>query len=310
MRLEQLEYMTAVSEHGSLRRAAEHLHVSQPALSEAISKLERELGVTLLDRHRSGAKISRAGLELLQPIGDVLEAVARLRALAGDELAARRVLRIGTVNAGTVKLLLPAVRDFQVRNPGSTVEIRNLQQAEIQTGLVEGTLDLGLVNLLNGDDIPPELEPSALVIGRPVAVLPADHPLTAQPEVSADDLRVTHFVAMRSGYLMYRFAHRLFGAHPPLEWHSTDGAEMGKMMVAEGIGVTVLPDYSVQGDPLERAGLIVARPIADDRTTVTMVAVRRRGTRLPSAVREMLDLLRNHAEHRPRKNGGEPLSSV
>jgi DNA-binding transcriptional LysR family regulator len=203
------------------------------------------------------------------------------------------------VNAGTVKLLLPAVRDFQAHNPGSTVEIRNLQQDEIQTSLVEGTLDLGLVNLLDGDDIPPALEPTVLVEGRPVAVLPADHPLAARSEVTTDDLRSTQFVAMRAGYLMYRFAHRLFGSRPPTAWHSTDGAEMGKMMVAEGIGVTVLPDYSVQGDPLERAGLIVARPIAGDRTTVTMVAVRRRDSRLPSAVREMLEHLRTHAQRRP-----------
>ena len=54
---------------------------------------------------------------------------------------------------------------------------------------------------------------------------------------------------MRSGYLMYRFAHRLFGADLPTQWHSTDGAEMGKMMVAEGIGLTVLPDYSVLRRP-------------------------------------------------------------
>ena len=59
---------------------------------------------------------------------------------------------------------------------------------------------------------------------------------------------------------MHRFAHRLFGADLPAEWHTVDGAEMGKMMVADGIGFTVLPDYSVYGDPLERTGLIVARP--------------------------------------------------
>jgi hypothetical protein len=79
-----------------------------------------------------------------------------------------------------------------------------------------GTLDLGIVNLLDGDDVPPELELVPLVVGRPVAELPAG-------------------------------------------WHSTEGAEMGKMMVAEGIGIAVLPDYSVRGDPLERAGMIVAR---------------------------------------------------
>ena len=291
MRIEQLEYVAAVSRHGSLRRASAELHVSQPALSEAISKLERELGVRLLDRHRSGARISLVGRDLLQPIVDVLESVARLRSAAGDQLATRRMLRIGTVNAATATVVLPAVRAFQAQHPGSTVEIRNLQQDDIHTGLADGNLDVGLVNLLDGDDIPPELEFTALRVGRPVAVIAAGHPLAASREVTVDQLRAECFVAMRSGYLMYRFAHRLFGPDLPPEWHSTDGAEMGKMMVAEGIGVAVLPDYSVYGDPLERAGLIVARPIADDDTTVTMVAVRRRKARISPFVRDMIQEL-------------------
>ncbi|GAB1692387.1 LysR family transcriptional regulator [Krasilnikovia sp. M28-CT-15] len=295
MRIEQLEYLTAVTRFGSLRRASEQLHVSQPALSEAIRKLERELGVTLLDRHRSGARISLAGRELLQPIVDVLESVARLKATAGDQLAARRLLRIGTVNAGTASLVLPAVRAFQAAYAGAAVEVRNLQQDDIHVSLAEGTLDLGLVNLLDGDDVPPGLEPTPLLLGRPAAVLPASHPLTAQSEVSADDLRAERFVAMRSGYLMYRFAHRLFGSDLPAAWHSTDGAEMGKMMVAEGIGLTVLPDYSVLGDPLERAGMIVTRPLAGDTTVITMTALHRRRARVLPAVQQMLGHLREQA---------------
>ena len=101
MRIEQLEYIAAVTKYGSLRRASEQLHVSQPAVSEGIRKLERELGVTLLDRTRSGSKISLAGRELIQPIVDVLESVGRLHAAAGDQLATRRLVRVGTVNDGT-----------------------------------------------------------------------------------------------------------------------------------------------------------------------------------------------------------------
>ena len=308
MRFEQLEYVAAVSTHGSLRRASERLHVSQPALSEAITKLERELGVTLLDRHRSGAKISRAGLELLQPIIDVLESAARLRVIAGDDLAARRILRIGTVNAGTATLVLPAVRDFQDAHPGSTVEIRNLQHEEIQNGLAEGMLDIGLVNLLAGDDIPPDLELVPLLVGQPVAVLPSHHALAARIELTIDELRGERFISMRSGYLMHRFVHRLFGLDLPTEWHVTDGAEMGKMMVAEGIGVTVLPDYSVRGDPLERAGLIVSRAISGDTTTVKMVAVWRRQTKLPAAVRAMIEHLRDRSSRRDA--GQKPIDQL
>jgi DNA-binding transcriptional LysR family regulator len=82
MRIEQLQYLNAVTRHGSLRRASEELHLSQPALSEAIRGLELELGVRLLDRHRTGAQISRQGERLLPRINDVLNAVAALRAAA------------------------------------------------------------------------------------------------------------------------------------------------------------------------------------------------------------------------------------
>ena len=102
--------------------------------------------------------------------------------------------------------------------------------------------------------------------------------------MTVDDLRDERFVAMRSGYLMYRFAHRLFGTDLPTDWHTTDGAEMGKVMVADGLGLTVLPDYSVVGDPLERAGLIVTRPIAGDRTLVRLSLQQRRQRRVPEAV--------------------------
>ena len=303
MRIEQLEYIAAITEHGSLRRASEHLHISQSALSESITRLERELGVALLDRHRSGARISIMGRELLQPIVDVLESVDRLKAAAGDQLAARRTIRVGTVNAGTAALLLPAMHRLQRDHPGSTLEVRSLQQGEIEQALVEGTLDVGLVNLLDGDDTPPGLGALILRVGRPVVVLPTGHPLAECDEITIDQLRAERFVAMRSGYIMHRFAHRLFGSALPATWNSTDGAEMGKMMVAERIGVTVLPDYSVTGDPLERTGLIVSRPIAECEHRVRMVAIFRPPGKPHTPLHELIAQLRTADPEPPTVEG-------
>ncbi|WP_370248853.1 LysR family transcriptional regulator [Nocardioides sp.] len=287
MRIEQLEYLNAVTQHGSLRRASEHLHLSQPALSEAIGKLERELGVTLLDRRRSGARISREGQELLAHMTAVLDAVDRLRSAAGDRGAETRQVRVGTVHAATTTLLAPAIEHLQARHPGTGVELLTLTQTAIDQGLTEGSLDLGLVNVLGGDDPPVGLVSTDLVHGRPVAVLPAGHPLTAQRSVSADDLRAHRFVGMRPGYLMHRFAHRLFSDQPPRVCHLSDGAEMGKTLVAEGLGVTILPDYSVHGDPLERAGLVTTRPLTGDQTIVTLVLRHRRAVSAPAQVRTL-----------------------
>jgi DNA-binding transcriptional LysR family regulator len=287
MRIEQLEYISAVTQHGSLRRASEKLHISQPALSEAVTKLERELRVTLLDRRRSGARISREGRELMPYMIEVLSAVDRLRIAAGGQRTDSRLIRLGTVHAATSTLLVPAVRAFQDRHPGTTVEVLTMQQAQIDEGLAEGSLDLGLVNVLDGDDTPPDLVGTDLVVGRPVAVLPAGHRLLAQSHVSVDDMRDERFVMMRAGYLMHRYVHRAFGGSPSRVSHSTDGAEMGKALVAEGLGVTVLPDYSVHGDPLARAGMIETRPIAGDQTVVTLVLRQRKTLQAPLPVRDL-----------------------
>jgi DNA-binding transcriptional LysR family regulator len=87
--------------------------------------------------------------------------------------------------------------------------------------------------------------------------------------------------------VMYRFLHRLLGDDVPGFSYSTDGAEMGKLMVAEGLGVTVLPDFSVIGDPLETTGMITWRPIAGDSTAVRLVIQRLRSGSPPRAARDL-----------------------
>jgi DNA-binding transcriptional LysR family regulator len=300
VRIEQLEYLAAVTRHGSLRRASIALHVSQPALSEAVGKLERELGVPLLDRRRSGARISRRGQDLLPYMTEVLDAVERLREAAGDTVLAPRTLRIGTVNAGSSSVLVPAVQHFRSDHATTDVEVLSAQQTEIYAGLAEGTLDLGLVNVLPGDDVPPGLAWHELVAGHPVVCLPADHPLAAQGALSVDDLRREPFIAMRSGYLMHRFAHRLFSGRVPARSFSTDGAEMGKLMVAQGLGLTLLPDYSVEGDPLTVSGVLTYRRLLDDDTRVRLLmVVRERPASAPALQALQASLVRFAAEYRP-----------
>lgn len=291
MRIEQLQYVAAAIESGSLRRASEQLHVSQPAVSQGIVGLERELGVELLERHRTGARASTAGRQLLPHILEALSAIEAIRIVARDELATRRQLRVGTVNAGTAALLMPATRALHERHQGTAVEIRNLQQHEITTSLLEGTLDLGLINLLEGDDVPPELAQLKLLAAQPVVVLPTGHPLTAKAAIDIDDLREESFVGMREGFVMYRLAHRLFGPHKPRTWHTADGAEMGKLMVAQGLGLTILPAYSVYDDPLTKTGLVTTRPLSGRPPAVSMIAVYRPQRRTPPALADILNEL-------------------
>lgn len=276
MRIEQLEYVAAVSQHGSLRRAAQDLHISQPALGEAVSNLERELGVTLLDRTRSGTKASPEGEALMPYVAEILDAVQRLRGAIGDGTDAARTVRLGTVNAATLPVVTPALGAFTSSNPSAQVDIVPTRQTDIRRMLLDGQLDVGLVNIFPDDELPGDLDATLLLTGHVVACVKSGSPLAARTVIRAEDLDGQILIGMRSGYLMHRFVHRLFGNRVPPIAYATDGAEMGKVMVAAGLGVTLLPGYSVVGDPLEREGLITTLPIEGIDTRVELVLQRRR----------------------------------
>jgi DNA-binding transcriptional LysR family regulator len=290
MRIQQLEYATAVARFGSFRRAAEHLHLSQPALSENVRRLETELGVEILDRRRSGATVSEHGRELLPHMLAVIEAADTLKRAADDSRALSRTVRVGTVTAATVPLLAPTIHAFRDSHPSTQVEILTAQQTGIHRSLLEGSMDLGLVNYLDGDDMPPEFESTELLRGHPVVCLRPDDELAGAATVRSADLWDRPLIAMRAGYVMHRYVMRLLDGREPTFPYSADGAEMGKLMVAAGLGIAILPDYSVVGDPLERSGEITHRPLADDGTGVLLVLQRRRSAPAHNAISDLHDL--------------------
>jgi DNA-binding transcriptional LysR family regulator len=290
MRIQQLEYATAVARFGSFRRAAEALHISQPALSENVRRLERELGVEILDRRRSGATVGEHGRELLPHMLAVIEASDNLKRAADESRALSRTVRVGTVTAATVPLLAPTIHAFHDGHPSTQVEILTAQQTGIHRALLEGSMDLGLVNYLEGDDMPPEFESTELLRGHPVVCMRPDDPLAGAATVRTADLWDQSLIAMRAGYVMHRYVMRLLDGREPSFSYSADGAEMGKLMVAAGLGIAVLPDYSVVGDPLERSGEITHRPLAGDATDVLLVLQRRRSTPAHNAISDLHDL--------------------
>jgi DNA-binding transcriptional LysR family regulator len=135
VRIEQLEYVAAVARLGSFRRAAQELHISQPALSGSVRSLERELGIDILDRGRHGARISDSGRDLLPYILSALDSCEQLRQAAGGERHSTRLIRVGTVNSATTPLLMPAIAELRELHPATQAEVICAQRADIQRGL-------------------------------------------------------------------------------------------------------------------------------------------------------------------------------
>jgi DNA-binding transcriptional LysR family regulator len=272
MELRQINFFMAVAEERHFGRAAERMYIAQPALSQHIRRLERELEVQLFDRSARHVRLTPAGEAFLN--------VARRMSRQVDEatVAARQAQagEAGTLNLGVhlpvaapvLSVLLrhwgrlrPAVRPRLTS--GRAAELVDLvRRRELDVALVDGPVtDRGLI--------------STPVLDDPmVIVLPADHPLAREESASFRSLADERFVAVArhsSVSLHDRFIElcRAAGFSPDVALE-VDDPELLPVAVAAGLGVGLAAGVTLATRVMPG---VVCRPLADPRATIPLVAV-------------------------------------
>lgn len=143
--LRHLRYLLAVAEHGSFTRAAEELRVSQPTLSQQIRQLERTVGVQLLDRSGRTVRATDAGAVYLHHARRALRDLAAAeRAVLDVADLSRGTLRLAMTPTFTAYLLGPLVAELHLRHPGITLDVKEMTQAQLESGLLADALDLAV----------------------------------------------------------------------------------------------------------------------------------------------------------------------
>ncbi|AUT47463.1 LysR family transcriptional regulator [Achromobacter sp. AONIH1] len=147
METRHLRYFLAVMDHGSVSRAAEWLGIAQPALSQALGRMEKDLGVRLFERSRLGAAPTPAALAIVE---DARVSVARIDAA---EQRAREIARgsagqltVGLVTSALFDTLPRALRELRRQAPGVKVVLREMSNAEQAQALQDGGIDIGLMH--------------------------------------------------------------------------------------------------------------------------------------------------------------------
>ncbi|MFL6055133.1 MAG: LysR substrate-binding domain-containing protein [Actinoallomurus sp.] len=200
MELREMRAFIAVAEEGSMSAAARRLHLSQPALSQTVSALERELGVELLVRSSTGVVATEAGLTLLNEARAVLVRHDQaLAAVARHTTAGDGVLGIGIPLELPPGLLTRPLAELAAAYPGTRVQAYHLSTAAQMAALRADELDVGLVR---EHPIGPDLDAVEVVEERLGVLLAADHAVKiAGPEgVRLEALAGLHWVGFpRSG---------------------------------------------------------------------------------------------------------------
>lgn len=291
MDLRHLRYFVAVAEERHFGRAAERLHMAQPPLSQAIRRLEDELGVELLHRTTRRVELSRAGEAYLERARAILAEV--------DEAAdlARRVedgttghLTIGCVGSATYSLLPAISRRLAEELPDVDFSFRGEMLAPDQShALREGEIDLALMRPPVTD---PTLTTSTLRHDRLVVALPADNPLASRGSIRitdlADESLIVHSANRRS--VMYGVVRALFhdaGVDPHVR-HEVGETSTLVTLVAGGLGAAVVPEPVTA---LTLAG-VAYRPLVRPTASVEL-ALAHRADRAPSHLLRTVEVIRS-----------------
>lgn len=182
-----LRYFIALAETGNFHRAAERLHLSQPALSRQIAALEREIGTALFERGARAVTLTPAGASFYRDAVGILEGLARAQAQALATAAGKRgLLRIGFTMAAAHSVIPRYVRAMRAAWPDVRVELKEVVSDELPERVMAGAIDLGVV-FDNGAR--PGLA-RRRVLTEPLCVaLPRSHPRARARSVRITDLQ-------------------------------------------------------------------------------------------------------------------------
>lgn len=286
--LRQLQYVLAVADLLSFRKAAEACHVSQPALSAQIAQLEDQLGVVLFERDRRRVLLTPAGELLIDRIRRLIvdgHALTEAARRAGDPLAS--TLRIGVIPTIAPYLLpriSPVLRDrFPRLVPLWTEDKTPVLAARLAAGQLDAALlaleaDLG------------DVEHAFVGVDPFVLATAPDHPLAAGGPVAVEDLQGEQVLLLDEGHC-FRSQILSYCARVDLDemaWRATSLGTLAQM-VAAGNGVTLLPQMAVETEA-SRARLTI-RPFADPAPHRTIVLAWRARSPLGPALTQLAEAM-------------------
>ena len=243
MELYTMRYVLAVAELGSFSLASQACHVGQPALSQQVARLEKELGLALFTRSSRGVSLTEAGREFVRRAGEIVQRADALQA----EMALYAGVRRGTLNLGIITSLQcidfgGLLSAFCGSYPDVSVNIVQDGTHRLLELLMDRKIDAAFLNRpMSG--IPSGLE--FVKLGEDVysLVVPTLHPLAKREQASLRELRDEHFIFHQTGQVASELclaACRAAGFEPNIVCRSASPTT-GLYMVQGGLGVALLP---------------------------------------------------------------------
>lgn len=239
----QFEILIKVIDEGSFTKAAQTLHMSQPAVSHAIATLESELGVTLLVRERGKDLIvTDIGKRVLFQIRNILNCLEKIdQEVSLEKGLITGTIRIATFPSVTAHFLPKIISTFQQKRPNVSLTFKEGSQEEIKDWLTAREIDIGFVVLPCN-----ELNTIPLIKDRYLVMLPDGHSLLKNKSVHLSDLENEPLIISNAGYEAPIIDIMRKQKIPINEKYNTSNLNTSLGMIKEGLGVLILPELSLK----------------------------------------------------------------
>jgi DNA-binding transcriptional LysR family regulator len=304
--IRHLRSLVTLAREGNFTRAARRLRIAQPALSQQIRSLERELGVLLVARTNRTSGLTEAGARLVARAEGILlsvqDATQEMRIHAGEEGGS---VRIGCALQTLVEGRLPKVlASFRQRHPRTRIVLREVHTRQVLELLRRGEVDLGLLHLgrvgttvvgmrAAGQTISlARLQTEAVVL----VVGPA-HRLASRASVELEELREETFVSFRAGATvrkMLLLATRRAGFAPRIGF-STPNMGTVRAFVSAGLGIALVPRSALEVPSPPLKAVAVATPRMERVITLARNTARYEAPAVKELRRLLADALRSGA---------------
>ena len=248
--IKQLKYLCAVAEHKHFSKAAAACHVTQSTLSVAIQDLESRLGVVVFERNKKTVLITPLGEKLLHQARGILGAVEDFVSLArANEGALSGEIRLGVIPTIGPFILPPILKNLRKSYPKLKLYLKEALSAQLLLQLQQGRLDL---IMLAFPYAMPDMETVSLFRDEFLLCLPPGHKLEKAKQVKQRQLRGESLLLLEEGHCLRDHALeacKLQSADTDLVYQGTSLHTLVQM-VANGLGVTLLPEMAVQANVL------------------------------------------------------------
>ncbi|MDM0114362.1 LysR family transcriptional regulator [Variovorax sp. J22R133] len=284
--LNDLQAFRAVAELSSFRKAADALHVSQPAFSRRIEKLEEALGVRLLERTTRRVSLTSVGRDfdrkVQQLLDDLDQTLLGIRGVAGTRMGE---VTIACVPSTVYYYLSQVISRYHERYPKIRVKVLDDSANDVLSAVSRGEADFGL-NFVGSQE--PDIDFTPLLEERFVAACRRDHPLAKKRRVTWTELAAYDYISVSKVSGNRLLLDQALANVPgrPQSIYETQHVTTMLGLVEAGLGVAAVPSMAMPGADHP---LLVSVPLSEPLITRKIGLIRRKGRSLSPAAQQLYE---------------------